>query len=427
MFNFLSKISLNSWDEAWYGVISKNIYNTGDFINLIFNNKPFYDHPPFVFWVQSISMKFFGINEFAVRFPSFLFGLGAMLTLYLLGKELFSKSAGFFAGIALMTAPWFLARSISGNLDIPLTFLFILSFLLAIKSAKNDKYLIPLSFSLSFLFLTKSVVPFTILPALIFILWKKINTRSLLAPVIIFISVTAPWFLINQINHPDLIQRYLSIGYPGLKTSTSIFENILLTKMYLHNGIGNWFIYGFLAIPLGLLINHKKYLPITIFIAVFLLPFSFSNKGHIWHLIPLYPFWILSFFGIVDFFFKKYKFVVMAILFFLISWIQIKRNWYEIISAPPYTTDVEILSTKSKEYDYPLYLDDDSVPEAVFYSDKKVVERTYGRSDIRNKFDQPGIFLLITRAWRLEEEKVDPSEYKLIAKDSDMVLILKEK
>ena len=128
MFNFLSKISLSSWDEAWYGVISRNILKTGDFINLLYNDHPFFDHPPFVFWLQATSLKIFGESEFSVRFPSFLLGLATVYIVYLLGRELFSKSAGFFAGFALFTAPWFLTRSFSGNLDIPLTFLFTLSF-----------------------------------------------------------------------------------------------------------------------------------------------------------------------------------------------------------------------------------------------------------------------------------------------------------
>ncbi len=431
MFNLLSKVSLSSWDEAWYGVISKNIVKSGNFLSLTFNNKPFYDHPPFAFWLQAISMKLFGISEFSVRLPSFILGLGTIFVLYLLGKNLFSKTAGFFSGLALLTAPWFLTRSLSGNLDIPLTFFFVLSFYFGIKAREDYKFLNYLAVSLAFLFLIKSLVPFTILPVVIYILWRKVKIKQLILPIILFLIITAPWFVVNMINNPDLIHRYLSIGYPGNKTSAGFIQNIFLTKTYLHNGIGNIFIYGFLALVSGLLFLRKRYFPLAVFIATFLFPFTFSNKGHIWHLIPLYPFWILSFFGILEIILNKlkikgvFRFLTMSVIFILILFSQIKRNWYEIINVPTYISDLEILSTKSREYNYPLLLDDDAVPEVLFYSGKDSVERTYGRGDLRNKFNQANQFLLITRDWRLDEESIMSNEYTVITKDRDKVLILK--
>jgi len=423
----LSAVSLSSWDEAWYGVIARNIYLKGDLLNLSFNGRAFYDHPPFGFWLQDIAYKIFGISDFSVRFPSAILGFLTIIVLYLLGREIFGKSAGFFAAISLATSPWFLFRARSGNLDVPLTFLFVLSFYLCIKASKNFTYLIPLSVSLGFLFLTKTLVPFTIIPALIIILWKKVTLKNLFFPFLLFLIIVLPWFVVNYFNNPDLISRYFAIGYPGNKSGTNIWQNILLTKIYLHNGIGNWFWWGILSFGFGLLLFRKKYFPIIVFIITFLLPFAFSNKGHIWHLIPLHPFWILVFFGLIELTVKKYKYILMFILFMLISWNQIKRNWYEIINVPAYISDINILSTKSKEYNLPLYLDDDAVPEAIFYSGKDRVERIMGRDGIRMTFNSQKEFLLITRDWRLTEEKINAKEYTLIAKDRDKILILNKR
>lgn len=432
MYNLLSKISLSSWDEAWYAEISKNILKTGEIYKTYFNGNPFFDHPPFVFWIQSLSYKVFGINEFAVRFPSFILGIGTAVLLFFLGKEMFGKTVGFFAGLTLLTAPWFLTRSFSGNLDVTLTFLFTLCFCLVLKASKNKKYLVPFSVALSFLFLTKSLVPFTFLPVAVYLLWKKIRLKDLLIPSMLFTAIVAPYFVINFINYPTFIQKYLLIGYPGADSKSNIIQNILLTKTYLHNGIGNIFIYGLLSLPLGLYFYRKKYVPFVIFIATFLLPFAFSSKGHIWHLLPIYPFWILAFHGLIESVlfrhkvYKLFKFTLLLLLFLLISWIDVKKNWYEIINVSAYTTDMEILSLKAKEFNYPLVLDDDAVPEVLFYSDKGKVERTSGRGDLRRRFDLSNEFLLITRSWRLDEEKVLPKEYTLIAKDRDKVLLLKK-
>ncbi len=432
MHELLSKVSLTSWDEAWYGEISKNILQSGDMFNMVYNGRPFFDHPPLVMWIQSLSMKFFGITEFAVRFPSLILGIGTAILLFFLGKELFGKTVGFFAGLTLLVAPWFLMRMLSGNLDITLTFLFTLTFLMAVKAGQNPKFLIPLSIAAGFLFLTKSLVPFTILPVVVFLIWKKLTVKNMLLPATLFLVIALPWFVVNYVNNPTLLQRYLSIGYPGAKTDTNLIQNILLTKTYLHNGIGNIFIYGFFSLPVGLIFFRKKYLPLIIFIATFLLPFAFSNKGHIWHLIPIYPFWILAFHGLIESISFKHKlpktlkFLTISVVFLVISLTDFKRNWYEIINVSAYTSDIEILSNKSKDYNYPLVLDDDAVPETLFYSNKFKVDRTFGRGDLRIRFDSNSSFLLITREWRLEEEKILPKEYTLIAKDRDKVLILKK-
>lgn len=428
----LNSISLSSWDEAWYGVISRNIYLTKDFLNLSFNGRPFYDHPPFGFWLQDISYKIFGISDFSVRFPSAILGFLTIIVLYLLGKEIFGKLTGFFSAIAITTSPWFLYRARSGNLDVPLTFLFVLSFYFCVKSSKNIKYLFPLSVSLGFLFLTKSLVPFTILPALVFILWKKVSLKNLLFPSALFLVIVLPWFVVNQINNSDLITRYLAIGYPGTGIHSSMWDNILLTKTYLHNGIGSWFWYSGLSLILGFIFFRKKYFPIIVFIAVFLFPFMFSSKGHIWHLIPIHPFLIVSIFGFIETYLQKYKlinrfkFLIMLVILVLISFNQTKRNWYEIINVAGYKSDIAILSEKSSEFEVNLYVDDDSIPEALFYSGKDKIERIMGRDGIRQVFNENKELLLITRDWRLDEEKINSKEYTLIANDRDKVLILKK-
>ena len=54
----------------------------------------FHDHPPLVFLLQHYSMRMFGETPFAIRLPSVLAGLAAILFVYLIGKRLYSPSVG---------------------------------------------------------------------------------------------------------------------------------------------------------------------------------------------------------------------------------------------------------------------------------------------------------------------------------------------
>lgn len=44
-----------------------------------------------LYWLSAISAKIFGLNEFAIRFPSVVFGVLTILAVYLLGRELFTN------------------------------------------------------------------------------------------------------------------------------------------------------------------------------------------------------------------------------------------------------------------------------------------------------------------------------------------------
>ena len=55
-----------------------------------------------LYWLGAISAKIFGLNEFALRFPAAIFGVLTIGVVYLLGKKIFSRKAGFIA--AFLTA-----------------------------------------------------------------------------------------------------------------------------------------------------------------------------------------------------------------------------------------------------------------------------------------------------------------------------------
>jgi 4-amino-4-deoxy-L-arabinose transferase-like glycosyltransferase len=437
----LGQTTLGSWDEAWYGEIARNILKSGNIFNLWWNGAPYTDHPPAGFWIIAIFESTFGFNEFGVRIGSAIFALIGLYVVYLLGRELFSKTVGLVSAISLSSAYWYLFRARSGNLDIFLTFFFILTFYLAVKSSKNKKFLIPFFLSFALLILTKSLIPLTIIPALLIIFYKsKLNLRDFLKPILAFALIIIPWILALIINTPSAFMRYLVIGAPGVDQHTDYLTNFKLVKEYLHLGIGKWFWPGVLGIIIGPLTRNKYLIALSVFCLSFFLPFVLSNKGHIWHLIPLYPFLILSFYGFLQIFLEtfnkrflkvslfKIQIILLAItlpfcLYF--SYLQIKRSWYEFIDIEPFISDEEILSVKAGEYPYDLYIDGgDFRPTAVFYSGKDV--RLLAEPSLLPLFESNKKFIMITNPDRLELYKIPDTDYDLIASDRDRILIIRK-
>ena len=67
---------------------------TGDYVTVQIDFEPFWEKPPLFFWLQVISMKLFGINEFAARLPNFLCGIASLVMLYFIGSRVYGHRFG---------------------------------------------------------------------------------------------------------------------------------------------------------------------------------------------------------------------------------------------------------------------------------------------------------------------------------------------
>ncbi|MCK4809538.1 MAG: glycosyltransferase family 39 protein [Candidatus Omnitrophica bacterium] len=84
-------------------------------------------NPPLYYIILAGWVKIFGFSEVSLRFPSLLFSLACVPAIYLLGKELFNKSAGIFASLITALSPfqlWYAQEARSYSL---LAFLGLLS------------------------------------------------------------------------------------------------------------------------------------------------------------------------------------------------------------------------------------------------------------------------------------------------------------
>lgn len=93
---FAGGVHLFDWDEINFAECAREMIATGDYINVQINFKPFWEKPPLFIWMQVLSLKAFGMNEFAARFPNALCGIGSLLILFQLGKHIHSESFGLW-------------------------------------------------------------------------------------------------------------------------------------------------------------------------------------------------------------------------------------------------------------------------------------------------------------------------------------------
>jgi len=96
MLPYLGSVHLFDTDEVNYAESSREMILTGDYMNVQIDFQPFPEKPPLFFWLQAGSMKLFGINEFAARFPNFICSIVTLMLLYTFGRRIYGHRFGLF-------------------------------------------------------------------------------------------------------------------------------------------------------------------------------------------------------------------------------------------------------------------------------------------------------------------------------------------
>ena len=95
-------------DEGRYAVATSQMVETGDFIDIRFQEEQRYLQPAGIYWLQSIAVTVTGTADdraiWAHRIPSFLGILAAVVMTAAIGAGLFGRAAGLGAGLLVATA-----------------------------------------------------------------------------------------------------------------------------------------------------------------------------------------------------------------------------------------------------------------------------------------------------------------------------------
>ncbi len=122
-------------DESIHTLLSIEIKEKSSFLNYYYYNTQYDEKTPLKFWLNGLTFMFFGVSKFTIRFWSGFFGVLIIFLTYLLGKELFNKEIGIYAGLILITSWIFVFNhNLRGNFVEPIfIFFFLLSILFFIN------------------------------------------------------------------------------------------------------------------------------------------------------------------------------------------------------------------------------------------------------------------------------------------------------
>ena len=100
-------IDIMDIDASQYAEMSREMSLSNSYLQVFEVGKDYLDKPPFLFWVTALSMKVFGANNFAYRFPSFLFALFALFSTYKFALLFYKKEIASLAALILASCQAF--------------------------------------------------------------------------------------------------------------------------------------------------------------------------------------------------------------------------------------------------------------------------------------------------------------------------------
>lgn len=407
LFFRLGNTTLNNWDEAWFAAVARSMVERGDYLVGYWNGEPWFYEPPLVTWTLALLMRVGLTSEFWLRLPVALSGVGVVWLTYKLAtfiqhsmKVKQKNLVGLMAALVLLSNIEFLFRARQINVYVPLTFFLLLAFYAAYRSLRSQsrRWIILALVAFGMSFLTARVTALLALPALVAVLWpklmKKESRRWFLLAVLLGIAVFGWWYAAVYWRYGvTFLQKYF-LGYTLTKVATTNPEVGMDWLFYLQ-AVKRAFKLWIVVVPvaffwaLGQLKQQKQqvWLGLLIYLISFLVSLTVIPNKASWFLLPAYPVmaiavgaWLNSLKGTV----LKRTNLIRLVLVTLASGVFLFQMvyWKDQYVVPQTTAHQARMAQKAKAFTSPsetIYLDDDYLPVAVFYSQRQMRPLRFNR------------------------------------------------
>jgi 4-amino-4-deoxy-L-arabinose transferase-like glycosyltransferase len=313
IFGFILRISYLEQPDFWIdeGISSMAGKNVFENLGNTLDSGKYYARAEFFHYFLAVSFLIFGVNDFAARFPSVLFGLIIIILAYLFGKEFTTKNKHFFGlTIALFFSIFIFEVFYSKQARFYQFFqlVFFLTIYFFYKSKGFDKFFI-LGLVSFFITLNTQIAGVFLLPLIGYKLFLLKNSfkKNYLPFVIILIIVLffSSIYLLASFNTATSIAN-LMIQINFFEYLSYLFPMFYLVILFL----------------IGLLISFKKNFKLMMYLIVPSLIFFISILNielfAFRYFYPLlFPFLLFSYLTI-NYIYEKYSFAGLISLFILV-------------------------------------------------------------------------------------------------------------
>lgn len=315
LFLHLDYAPLYHWDESRNAINAFEMAHNNNYFVRYFNGNPdtWETKPPFLVWMQILTMKIVGFNELGVRLPSAISTLFIiLLIIWFCHKEFNNTLGGVLASFVLICSKGFICIHVSrtGDHDAMLSFFLLFGSLSYFKFIESEtgklKYLTITSIAMILGVLTKSIAGLFFLPGFaLYTLYRRklteaLSNRMVYLAIFLFLLIIGGYYFIGEQLHPghlkmiwenELFPRYTNtseIYNYKIPDSKFYYINLILAKQF------SFFWILFICSGLFFILTRKyqelrKFIIfLLILIAVFLIIISLGSVNS-WYNAPVFP------------------------------------------------------------------------------------------------------------------------------------------
>ena len=203
-------------DEARYAEIAREMLQSGNWIVPHLNYVAYVEKPPLLYWLTTLSLRIFGVSEFAARLPVALSAIIGILATYFFALRAFGRRHAILAAAILATTPLYALMAQVLTTDMMLTaFVTITTFALYLHWQEGGRWCWISYVAMGLAVMSKGPVG-AALPILSMLIWLALNRelRGAIAKfravpgLLLTILIATPWFVAMTIRAPGFFDFY---------------------------------------------------------------------------------------------------------------------------------------------------------------------------------------------------------------------------
>ena len=205
-FSALGATPLFDVDEGAFSEATREMIISKNYLTAYLNGAPRFDKPILMYWLQLVSVKLFGINEFAFRLPSALAGAAWAISIFHVVRKESDNHQAFLAASIMVLSLQVMVISKAAIADGLLNCLLAITMFALLRHYKTgSQHALHLAFAAAgFGMLAKGPIAIIIPVAVTFLyslLEKSLNRwrKMIFSPsgILLFLLIALPWYLLE--------------------------------------------------------------------------------------------------------------------------------------------------------------------------------------------------------------------------------------
>ncbi|MEM3587182.1 MAG: glycosyltransferase family 39 protein [Candidatus Jordarchaeaceae archaeon] len=227
-----------SWDEAVYSNLASDLVHFGFYCFQPFQVLLDYSRVPVLYFTIYLAYLVTTPNTIVAQMVSFMFSLGGIFAVYLLGKEMYGETVGRFSALALSCGLTFFIIVWGILSEVPFILFSSLFLLFIVRAQKNFKYYVPAGVCLTLSFLSRYPGVLILFVGLFYIALSRNIRKTLKSPwfylgILLAFITAVPWLCYSKMNTGDYFGMLKLFFYSTQTWNRTLYTNPFISPSLL--------------------------------------------------------------------------------------------------------------------------------------------------------------------------------------------------